>query len=196
MDRRTQIVIAALSVFRQKGYSASRVEDICRAAGIAKGTFYLYFKTRDEVAEAAFEQTIERYRAQAAHLADRMPEAMDSRECIRLVTSEIRTLAAEAEEQLDLVPVLFAVLSERLVSEESNLPKRVGAAFDGLADAWAKVLEAGGIADARFLSRTAVSMLDGIILHAALFGGSGTDPGQAAERLCRLLESMVDGGNR
>jgi AcrR family transcriptional regulator len=48
-ERRAQLVDAARDVFGQKGYHAATVDDITRAAGVAKGTFYLYFEEKREV---------------------------------------------------------------------------------------------------------------------------------------------------
>jgi TetR/AcrR family transcriptional repressor of nem operon len=53
-ESRIKILDAALDVFRAKGYSATRVEDICAAAGLTKGSFFHHFKTKEELAiEAA-----------------------------------------------------------------------------------------------------------------------------------------------
>ncbi len=48
-ERRQQLIDAAKEVFAQKGYHATTVDDITRAAGVAKGTFYLYFSEKREV---------------------------------------------------------------------------------------------------------------------------------------------------
>src|SRR5215216_1401395 len=48
-DKPQQIIEAALRVFAQKGYFNSRVSDIAREAGIAAGTIYLYFDTKEEI---------------------------------------------------------------------------------------------------------------------------------------------------
>jgi AcrR family transcriptional regulator len=50
--RRAQLVEAAASVFMERGVAATSVDDIVRAAGVAKGTFYLYFATKDEIVTA------------------------------------------------------------------------------------------------------------------------------------------------
>lgn len=53
-DSKTRFLDAALYVIRAKGYSATRVEDICEAAGLTKGSFFYHFKTKEELAiEAA-----------------------------------------------------------------------------------------------------------------------------------------------
>jgi AcrR family transcriptional regulator len=48
-QRRQQLIDAARDLFADKGYHATTVDDITRAAGVAKGTFYLYFREKREV---------------------------------------------------------------------------------------------------------------------------------------------------
>lgn len=53
MDARSKLLDAALSVIRQKGYSASTVDELCSAAGVTKGAFFHHFKSKDELGVAA-----------------------------------------------------------------------------------------------------------------------------------------------
>jgi len=55
IESRTRILDASLHVIRSKGYSATRVEDICEAAGLTKGGFFHHFKSKEELAIAAAE---------------------------------------------------------------------------------------------------------------------------------------------
>src|SRR5437868_4153925 len=48
-ERRAQLVAAAREVFGERGYHAATVDDITRVAGVAKGTFYLYFQEKREI---------------------------------------------------------------------------------------------------------------------------------------------------
>jgi AcrR family transcriptional regulator len=57
-DRHDQLIAAAITVFSRKGVSATSVDDIVQAAGVAKGTFYLYFATKDDVTAAVAAQMI------------------------------------------------------------------------------------------------------------------------------------------
>src|SRR5205823_2480480 len=43
-DRRAQILDVARRLFAQEGYHDANIEDICREAGIARGTLYQYFE--------------------------------------------------------------------------------------------------------------------------------------------------------
>ncbi|HUF92959.1 MAG TPA: TetR/AcrR family transcriptional regulator [Candidatus Limnocylindria bacterium] len=55
-DKHQQIIDAAIRVFARTGFYSSRVSDIAREAGIASGTIYLYFKTKDEILVTLFRE--------------------------------------------------------------------------------------------------------------------------------------------
>src|SRR3954467_6614967 len=48
-DRRLQLLAAATTVFAEKGYRNAGVGDIIARAGVARGTFYLYFTSKQEI---------------------------------------------------------------------------------------------------------------------------------------------------
>ncbi len=52
-ESKTKFLDAALQVIRTKGYSATRIEDVCAAAGLSKGSFFHHFKSKEELALAA-----------------------------------------------------------------------------------------------------------------------------------------------
>jgi TetR/AcrR family transcriptional regulator, transcriptional repressor for nem operon len=54
-ESKTKLLDAALYVIRAKGYSATRVEDICEAACLTKGSFFHHFSSKEELALAAAE---------------------------------------------------------------------------------------------------------------------------------------------
>lgn len=47
--RPQELVAAALDIFVERGYAATRLEDVARAAGVSKGTVYLYFANKEEL---------------------------------------------------------------------------------------------------------------------------------------------------
>lgn len=55
IDRREQILRAALTVIAEKGYHATGVSDIAEHAGVARGTFYLYFESKRALFDALLE---------------------------------------------------------------------------------------------------------------------------------------------
>jgi AcrR family transcriptional regulator len=57
-SRRQELVDAALVAFAARGVVAASVDDIVKAAGVAKGTFYLYFSTKDDAVTAVAERVV------------------------------------------------------------------------------------------------------------------------------------------
>lgn len=58
VDRRESILRAAIDVFAERGYFNAQVADIAKAAGIAAGTVYLYFRSKDDLLVTIFERTV------------------------------------------------------------------------------------------------------------------------------------------
>jgi AcrR family transcriptional regulator len=56
--RPEEILHAALSLFVEKGYSATKIEDIARAAGVTRGTPYLYFANKEKIFEAVIRELL------------------------------------------------------------------------------------------------------------------------------------------
>lgn len=48
-ERKQQLIDAAAELFAANGYAATRIQDICRRAGVAKGLFYWYFPTKQDL---------------------------------------------------------------------------------------------------------------------------------------------------
>ena len=58
-DKRSAILRAAIRVFANNGYFSSKVADIAREAGVADGTVYLYFKSKEEILHSIFDRSME-----------------------------------------------------------------------------------------------------------------------------------------
>src|SRR5690348_7230673 len=50
---RQKLLDAALSVIRSKGYAATTIDELCAKAGVAKGSFFHHFKTKEALGVAA-----------------------------------------------------------------------------------------------------------------------------------------------
>ena len=57
-DKRAMILRAATRMFARNGYFNSKVADIARAAAVADGTVYLYFKSKEEILHSIFDQNM------------------------------------------------------------------------------------------------------------------------------------------
>lgn len=74
--RRDEIIGAALKIFGNKGFAATRAEDIARQAGLGKGTIYLYFRSKEDIYAAAVQHAIDQ-------LNERVRERLQTAEGIR-----------------------------------------------------------------------------------------------------------------
>lgn len=61
--RRADLMAAARHIFAERGYHETTVEDITRAAGVAKGTFYLYFQEKREIFLAIIRELLDTIKA-------------------------------------------------------------------------------------------------------------------------------------
>lgn len=77
-ERRTEILDAALSLFSDKGFNETTMEAVALKAGVAKGTIYLYFKTKEHVLLALKRQFTEGLHAACAAAIAEVIERLDT----------------------------------------------------------------------------------------------------------------------
>lgn len=81
-DKREAILRAATRVFARNGYFNSKVADIASAAGVADGTVYLYFKSKEEILHSIFDRTVDEAVTEARK---QMAKYADPREKLRRI---------------------------------------------------------------------------------------------------------------
>jgi AcrR family transcriptional regulator len=69
-ERRQEIVAAARELFQKQQYEKTTMQDVMEKLGIAKGTIYHYFRSKEELLEAVVEQTVDEYVAGMQALLD------------------------------------------------------------------------------------------------------------------------------
>src|SRR5262245_16686476 len=94
-DKPQQIIDAAVRVFARKGYWNSRVSDIARSAGIAAGTIYLYFETKEDILITVFRQKMAEFVSASWQAIAEEPDAV--KKLRRLVTMHFEILEREPE---------------------------------------------------------------------------------------------------
>src|ERR1700674_2668331 len=93
--KRESILRAATRVFARNGYFNSKVADIARAAGVADGTVYLYFKSKEEILHSIFDQNMAEALAADRKLISKL---RDSREKLRdIATLHLKRLGADRD---------------------------------------------------------------------------------------------------
>jgi TetR/AcrR family fatty acid metabolism transcriptional regulator len=83
-DRRRQILAAAVKVFAEKGFHASRVGDIAEEAGIAYGLVYHYYESKEDLLETIFRTT---WTEMLARIGEVEEAGVPASEAVRQVTA-------------------------------------------------------------------------------------------------------------
>jgi AcrR family transcriptional regulator len=125
-DRMRKIRAAALDLFAAKGFSAARLEDVAAGAGVAKGTIYLYFSSKQDLLEAIVASTIGASLARVEQAVGDSPAPAS--ELLRLLGRAV----AMAVQDPDRRRVLHLVLSE-------------GARFPAIADFYHREIISRGL---------------------------------------------------
>ena len=84
-ERRLEIIQTAEKLFRENGYSNTPVDAIIKEMGVAKGTYYYYFKSKEDVLEAIVEHQLNQLVQMAEQIAD--DPAMDALTKMQLLLS-------------------------------------------------------------------------------------------------------------
>jgi len=109
-DRPAEIIAAALHLFSERGFAATKLEDVATAAGIGKGTIYLYFPTKEDLFRAVVRQAVlPNLDAVAAMAADPDLRASD-------------ILRAMAERFLQLLDTDLTAIPKLVLAESGNFP--------------------------------------------------------------------------
>lgn len=103
--RREQILAAALQVFGRGGYHSTHVDHVIRKAGVARGTFYLYFKSKHEVFAALVERMLTIFLEARPPLPE--PEVRNLRDAEALLALSYRTLFQTFRQHRELCRLLF-----------------------------------------------------------------------------------------
>ena len=106
VERKQQLLDAAARLFAERGYAETRIVDICREAGVAKGLFYWYFDTKEAVfRDLAADLRHRLRRAQAAAMdpqADPLVQIRQGSEAsVRFMTEHARSFSLMAVENVD-----------------------------------------------------------------------------------------------
>jgi len=109
--RKNEIVTAAQAQFMQKGYDTTTIQDIIDALGIAKGTFYHYFKSKDELLDEIVERLI-------TDMSDRIKSILDTKKSAIEKFNDVFKLGTVYKvENIEV----FTILMKTLYREENNI---------------------------------------------------------------------------
>ena len=190
-DKRERILDAAERVFARSGFFHARVSEIAREAGVADGTIYLYFKSKDDLLISLFESRMERVTGEMAAAVDAAGPAHPDR---------LRAFIATYFEMVARHPELAEVLTVELRQSSKFMKEYQNPRFGDFLKLLGRIIadgqEAGAFhrtLPAPLSARAIFGMLDELALAWLLGGGEKFDIVRAADWIGSLL---LDGLSR
>jgi TetR/AcrR family fatty acid metabolism transcriptional regulator len=183
-DKRQRIIDAAVEVFADKGFFGAKVAEIADAAGVADGTIYLYFKSKDDILVSLFREKMN----EILHRFLTMLAETDDPE------EQLRRYISEHLELVQAQPKLMQVLTVELRQSATFMKEHTPQAFGRYLAVLAGVIERGQAAgvfrrgiDAGLLGRAIFGAIDEISLSWVLGGPGAARTGNESAQLADLL---------
>ena len=190
--RHRQILQVAKRVFAERGFHAANISHICEAAGIGRGTLYLYFANKRSVLSAILRETLERVRALMERQSGEViryapPEKITRAQAIDFSTSQLREVLRVAFEDDDTLRILLREAVGLDVDVEKQLADIDEALIAIVERSLVAAQRAGFVRelDARAVATMVVGGVEKLAL-AALRGAKPVDLDQLALEATRL----------
>jgi TetR/AcrR family transcriptional repressor of nem operon len=175
-DARERILSAAQSLIELRGYSALGVAEICKAAGVPKGSFYYFFESKEALGLAVIDEhwAVQRRGWSAILEVDDEP-LRRLRRLFEATEAEQRT----GQQTCGTVSgCLFGNLTLELSNQTEPIRERLQEIFDAQVDMVGSVIEVAEkrgevtVADSREAARSVVAQLEGQVLFAKLYNNT------------------------
>jgi AcrR family transcriptional regulator len=134
-ERRAQVLRHAKRIFARKGYHRTNVADIIARAGIARGTFYLYFENKKELFEELLEQVVSEMRTRILRLKVGPGEASP----VDQLRANLRRVVEFVREERELTDILL----NHSVGFDRELDAKIREFYDRIAQMIQRSLDLG-----------------------------------------------------
>jgi TetR/AcrR family transcriptional regulator, transcriptional repressor for nem operon len=175
-DARRKILDAAESLIGQRGYSALGVAEICKAAGVPKGSFYYFFESKEALALAVIDEHWDAERRDWERiLGDDTPPLEQLRRLFEATEAELRAGQISCG---TVSGCLFGNLTLELSNQTEPIRGRLQEIFDAQAElveaAITRARERGevSVTDPQEAARSVVAQLEGQVMFAKLYNNT------------------------
>jgi TetR/AcrR family transcriptional repressor of nem operon len=172
-DARAKILTAAQSLIESRGYSALGVAEICKTAGVPKGSFYYFFESKEALALAVID---EQWVTQRADWERIMSSDAQPLQRMRQLFEETEAGQRAGQQSCGTVSgCLFGNLSLELSNQTEPIRERLQEIFDKQVEMVGEVIAEAqqqgdaSVADTREAARSVVAQLEGQVLFAKLY---------------------------
>lgn len=171
-ERRSELLHQALALFAERGFDATTMDTLAKHAGVAKGTYYLYFPTKAALREAIFAEfsLFNEIRERLAETQPANPSAL-----VRSVVEQIWELLHEREA---FIRFLVAELQHNPQQAEAFNRDIIGQAVGLLAEYFEAEIAKGRLrpTDPVVAAHSLIGMVLSLFLSQRLWGGHAVQP--------------------
>jgi AcrR family transcriptional regulator len=180
-ETRRRLLEIALKLFREQGYDTTPVKQITKTAGIAKGTFFNYFDSKEAILPALAEWRLQQLE-EALTLARGAPPSPVAR-----IKMALRLVAEDLLTNLLLSQQLFAAMIRQQEKE------RIGAAFIQLLAEQVRQAQAAGEIRADLDPLNLGGMIHALFFQQMIMWHYGYRPTPLQEMLAETVNLLLDG---
>ncbi|WP_351227406.1 TetR/AcrR family transcriptional regulator [Streptomyces sp. NPDC002133] len=175
-DAREKILSAAQSLIELRGYSALGVAEICKAAGVPKGSFYYFFESKEALALAVIDEQWAGQRSDWTRILNSDAEPLQR---LRRLFEETEAGQRAGQQSCGTVSgCMFGNLTLEMSNQTEAVRKRLQEIFEAQVEMVDSIiteaLERGEVAvtDTREAARSVVAQLEGQVLFAKLYNNT------------------------
>ncbi|MGW1259045.1 TetR/AcrR family transcriptional regulator [Streptomyces sp. NPDC002513] len=175
-DAREKILTAAQSLIELRGYSALGVAEICKAAGVPKGSFYYFFESKEALALAVLDEHWEVQRGDWVRALHNDTEPL--LRLRRLFQETAADLRAGQQSCGTVSGCMFGNLTLELSNQTEPIRERLQQIFQAQVEMVEKVITEARqrgdvtVGDTREAARSVVAQLEGQVLFAKLYNNT------------------------
>ncbi len=179
-DAGEKILAAGRSLFEARGYSALGVAEICKAAGVPKGSFYYFYASKEALALAVVDEHWADQRREWTRILAGGGDRAQPLDRLRQLFEETEAGQHAAQQGRGTVPgCLFGNLSLEMSNQTEAVRARLQEIFDAQVEMVATVVDEArergqaSVNDSREAARSVVAQLEGQVLFAKLYNNTG-----------------------
>jgi AcrR family transcriptional regulator len=184
-ERRQQILTAAREVFAKRGYHQATIDDIVAQAGVARGTFYLYFEDKRSV----FSDLIDRFSAKLTMAIVSIAPDDPARSVAAQVHQNVRAIIATCLADRTLTRILFT----DAMGLDSDFDRKLGTFYDTLVQLLTESLKEGqrlgivGDGEPRVLAYLSIGALKELLYQAVTLGLAEESADVLTSHICSFI---------
>jgi AcrR family transcriptional regulator len=184
-ERRQQILAAAREVFAKRGYHQATIDDIVAHAGVARGTFYLYFEDKRSV----FSDLIDRFSAKLTMAIVSIVTEDPDRPVADQIHQNVRAIIATCLADRTLTRILFT----DAVGIDSDFDRKLLTFYDTLVQLLTESLKEGqrlgivGDGEPRVLAYLSIGALKELLYQAVTLGLAEESAEVLTNHICSFL---------